>query len=444
MLGETLSTSPELLFTPLIAAVKGLKKEVAGSQEKWIIEAPKLTNNKESVFFDYQDKNGQKWEIVCRKEWDNYSVRVKKRLKWANWQEWRYTQKNWEDETFNISANDVKKFNVQLWSILDIVIWAENRDRLPKTWWTVYSLLNPEDSTSNSSEKVWEKTNLKEKPIELKYKEINKEKNVQVNYPSNQYSVEWRITRCLRRSSITDAVEDRYWIPRWLLMALMAQEWWWDPTVINQKVSKDPKKTCDWGAWLIHMQAINAKNFGLKTLPTYVDEMIDYQHWERLEQAKREAWNDLAKLSELDDRFNPVLSVDASARFLINWYKSSNWIDARVKAINTYAWRWMNDYWYAVIIYWQTIASIRWFKVPSFSREIEKVKSWKCSALVNWRRENIKDTTKRTMTAINNLSPIINGKTVNYETYCKYIESQCENYWLTEYKKNNKLHPYVK
>jgi hypothetical protein len=33
-----------------------------------------------------------------------------------------------------------------------------------------------------------------------------------------------RVSRCLRRKPVTDAVEDRYNIPRGILMAMMAQE----------------------------------------------------------------------------------------------------------------------------------------------------------------------------------------------------------------------------
>jgi hypothetical protein len=34
------------------------------------------------------------------------------------------------------------------------------------------------------------KTNLKAKPLNLKYNELNNEKIVKINYPTNQYTVE--------------------------------------------------------------------------------------------------------------------------------------------------------------------------------------------------------------------------------------------------------------
>jgi len=90
---------------------------------------------------------------------------------------------------------------------------------------------------------------IRKKPIELWYKEINKEKTLWIILP-DKYSAQWRILRCMRWEAATNAVEHKYGIPSWLLIAMMAQEWMWDPTM--------PNLSWDGGLWLIHIQAINA------------------------------------------------------------------------------------------------------------------------------------------------------------------------------------------
>ena len=131
--------------------LKEVKKDNAETQEKGIIDAPKLNNG--AVVFDYQ----QGWntrEIVSRKEWNQYKIRVKKRIN----NQW-YTQKNWDSETFNFTSPDKLSFNQQLWKILDTVI-GNNRYRIPKTWECVHRLLNPQTNATNWSEKWWDKTKI--------------------------------------------------------------------------------------------------------------------------------------------------------------------------------------------------------------------------------------------------------------------------------------------
>ena len=432
--------------------------------------------------FDYEDKNWCKWEIVIgKKGYDQYDIRVKK---WQKIQEtWQWDWKTQKYET-SVIAKDKKEFNKKLWWILNETIWSKNRVNLKNTWTKVFEDLNNvssdkkniESEKKNQKEQWGEKTDLKKKPIDLQYSEKNKEKKTLANFPKNEMSVEGRITRCLRFASITDAVEDRYGIPRWLLMAMMAQEWRWDPTVINKRTNYeyvgknkwnyvkewwkyrmvgmwkwdyiiDEDKSCDWWAWLIHIQAANAIEYWLKTLPTYSDtSMVDYKHWEELEKARKKTGNNLAELSKLDDRFNPVLSVDVTARYLMEycgWKNKSTW-DERMKAVSKYAWRWMQDYWYSVLVYWSTINTIKWNAMPTFTKELEKVKSWKWAAKVNGERENVTNCITRTRTAIQNMNPTIDGKSVSLDEYYNQLELHRNNYWLDDYKEYNKGHTYVK
>ncbi len=317
---------------------------------------------------------------------------------WESWKKWKeVTQK-------------AKKFFRN--NIFKILFWTAI------IWWWIYwwakiieNLKDKKDDTTelvvdDNQEKEEKKTNLNEKPLNLKYNELNNEKIVKINYPKNKQTVEWRISRCLRWSSITNAVEDRYWIPRWLLMAMMAQEWRWDPTVINQRNSTNSKKTCDGWAGLIHIQAVNANNYWMHTLPRFTDAMADYEHWEKLEEAKQKTWNNLAKLSEQDDRFNPVLAVDLAARFLMNDCKWKNCnkdnVDDRLNAVWYYnnpkkTKNWINrNYMYSVLVYWTTINNVNGDPMPKIaSKEVKKVIEWEVSASVNWTYENIKNSSER-------------------------------------------------
>lgn len=142
----------EEIFSSTKQDLEKIKKDNAETQEKGIIDAPKFNNG--AVVFDYE----QGWntrEIVSRKEWNQYKIRVKKRIN----NQW-FTQKNWDSETFNFISPDELSFNQQLWKILDTVI-GNNRYRIPKTWNKVYDFLNRWQTSDNNKEKNTEKAQKK-------------------------------------------------------------------------------------------------------------------------------------------------------------------------------------------------------------------------------------------------------------------------------------------
>lgn len=410
-----------------------------------------ITDYNGKKVFDFTAKNWERWEIVTEKSNNTeYKIRVKKWVRLSNWQDWWQTQKNWSEDLFSITAQDPKEFTKDLLIILYKTIWEKNLwiwNLVPFsiTWNGVFEWLN--NNTNESIENQW-KTNLKKKPIDLRYQEINKEMDIVANYPKEKTSVEWRITRCLRFASITDCVEDRYGIPRWLLMAMMAQEWRWDPTVINQRSNGK----CDWWAGLIHIQATNAADYWLNTIQRDNDSMADFGHWDRLIQAKENTNNNLAMLSQLDDRFNPVLGVDLAARYLMQfcgWRYRKTW-DDWLKAVWWYNNKgeternWNLKYVNSVLVYWSTINAVRKNPMPTFSKESEKIKKWQASVVVNWTSENVNNCISRTEDAINNLNPTFNGEIIPLNLYYTYLRLQRNNFGLKEYGQYNKDHPYQK
>ena len=157
-------TNPETLYTDLENSellktreeLASLKKEIIEWVEPSITKGPeRLSNGK--ILFDYKEKNGQKWEIITEKSWDSYKIRVKKWVKLPTWQMGRQTQKNWNNETFNFTATDKTLFNNGLSNVLNKTI-GTNRDKLPKTGWKVYDMLNTE-SDIKTEQKESKETN---------------------------------------------------------------------------------------------------------------------------------------------------------------------------------------------------------------------------------------------------------------------------------------------
>jgi len=271
------------------------------------------------------------------------------------------------------------------------------------------------------------KVDLKEKPIHLWYKEIYKEKKFSINLP-NPYSAQWRILRCMRWKSMTDAVEDKYNIPRWLLLAMMAQEGMGDPTM--------PNLSWDWWLWLIHIQWVNAENFWLKTLPRYNEWVKDLKHWEEIDNVLKET-HDVKKLIKYDDRFHPLMGLDCSARFLKDVYNRTDaWPDRRINALKKYSGRsTLDEYVRPVVKYWLLVNEYTWDSLPNFTtstnKEIQKMRDAK-QVTISWVTVPL-DIVK---TSSKKLTVTLDWKKSNYENYLDYFnEEEAINYWLNDYKK---------
>lgn len=113
-----MSTSLEMLDTNSedieLTGIKDLLKSLKKTVEKIESSVTKAPYEKDwAIIFDYE-KSGQKWEIVTRKEWNTYKVRVKKWTRLPNWKDWWQTQKNGNEETYNFTSKNLKWFNKEL------------------------------------------------------------------------------------------------------------------------------------------------------------------------------------------------------------------------------------------------------------------------------------------------------------------------------------------
>lgn len=223
----------------------------------------------------------------------------------------------------------------------------------------------------------------------------------------------------------------------------MAQEGLWDPTLPNIMRRKTDEKTgqkkitqSDWWLWLIHIQGVNAEDYGLKVLQTKPWEknsraMQDTILWKKI-LSIYEKEQDTYKLAQYDDRWNPVLSIDVAARFLRDMYErygTGNGKDAWILALNKYSWREWTDYAANIIKYRTLIDQYEYgekSQIPQFSKGIQSIISqYKTDPK---RTKNLKD-------SINSVKITLNGQEGGYKQYLDYFEKELDQYGFQAYKK---------
>lgn len=411
----------------------------------------KLPSGRIRLPYDWKIWNEVKQrDFILEKKWDKALIWIKE--KWKDWK--RYTKDNtslvfqgWKP--IHIELTDKNKFNTTLANIVNKYT-SINKNKISEKWNKVFQLLKEENK-----EEVKKKISLKQKPIDLWYKRINSEKKINTKryntktkkeeqtFPSvthaemikQSLNMPKKIVRCLRRKSITDAVEDRYNIPRWLLMALISREGSWDPTIPNVHKWKtiDGKITIsksDWWVWLIHTQPYMWYKYWLKIIKPfekvkrYKESLKDFEHWDKIREIYRKT-RDLKKLSTYDDRRHPVMWLDAFARMLISTPKRGK--DKWFHMVNRRVW-WWKSHVHDVFKTWAIINKI--------NNEPINYKSLKMSNnIINemqkaeWNNEY-----KNTKKYLNNMRVQINWyKWNNFKTYYKYFDDQCENYELKKY-----------
>lgn len=296
-----------------------------------------------------------------------------------------------------------------------------------------------------SSKKFWTKL-LKTKPsgIQLVEKKEKKDKLILHNFPKDN-EVAGRVMRCLRRKALTDEAEKKYGIPQNLLLAMMAQEGLWDPTLPNIMRRKTDEKTgqkkitqSDWGLGLIHIQGANAEDYGLKVIQTKPWEknsraMQDTILWKKI-LSLYEHTQDTNKLAKYDDRWNPVLAVDVAARFLRDMYErygADKGKDAWIYALNRYSWRKRTDYATKVISYWTLLDQYEYgekSQIPDFSKEVNNV-------VKKYTADTSRITTLKNK--VDSVSIELNGTPWWFKKYLEYFTNELNQYWFEAYKKHN-------
>lgn len=148
------------------------------------------------------------------------------------------------------------------------------------------------------------------------YKEVVAERVFPKVELADKFTDIGRAQRALRFKNVTSAVEERYKIPSGILLGMIMQESMGDPTL--------PNLSGDGGLGLIHMQPLMATRYGLNLI-TPSTALIDREQGREIVKAKCNAKGGLKDLVGCDDRFHPIINVDAAARMLCDSFSGSGW-----------------------------------------------------------------------------------------------------------------------
>lgn len=206
-----------------------------------------------------------------------------------------------------------------------------------------------------------------------------------------------KIIRTLRFQNITDVVEKKYGLPKNLLLAMIMEE--------STGVDLMPNGRDDGGFGLVHMQPQLAVQFSLKTYEG-CKELRCFKHGKELRQILASHNFDRKSVLKHDDRFHPILNIDAAGRMLKYYWdqKPIKGYNRLESAICRYAGR------YNFKQYWRDV-----------QHNMKLLKS---------RSER-----KKAETLFNKLNPTlrINGEKADFESYIFMSQQQAWNYDLKKY-----------
>lgn len=204
------------------------------------------------------------------------------------------------------------------------------------------------------------------------------------------------LLRTLRFRNITKKVEQKYGLPENLLLAMVMQE--------SGGVDLLPNSSDDGGLGLCHMQPYMANLFSLKTYQNCA-KMVSKSHGKALRKLIAINNQDKKLLLEFDDRFHPVLNLDAAGRMLAYYMNGTQTQDTPVQtAIYGYAGRYNYPEYYE--------------RVSSYLQKLnDKYLLFKVEKLFNEQNPNLK----------------INGKPADFKAYILTHQQQNKNYGLDNY-----------
>lgn len=250
---------------------------------------------------------------------------------------------------------------------------------------------------------------LLQKPINLGYEEIIKEheyKGLIMLGEAKKTGVHGQrmygmLLRVLRFKNITDAVEKKYELPSNLLSAMIMHE--------SGGIDLLPNSSDDGGIGLIHMQPLLANQFGLKTYKG-CKKLVCKKHGKELRSLIKKEKLNRKKLITKDDRFHPILNIDAAARMLVYYRSGKQTKKSALKtAIYGYAGKYnYKKYYNNIVLYMNKLQD------KKLLRNLES----------NFNKKNKRLT--------------INGKKAYFKDYIKSHQKQNLNYGLDKYINSSK------
>ncbi len=214
-----------------------------------------------------------------------------------------------------------------------------------------------------------------------------------------------KVLRAMRFENISNAVENRYNLPHHMILAMVIEE--------SNGVDLLPNGRNDGGFGLCHMQPATAHEFGLKI---YADckKMVCEEHALELKNILEKNNFDRSKVQKYDDRFNPILNLDAVGRMLASYMDGP-----KIKGLGpgrTAICRYAGKYNYSQ--YWADVRrNMNLLSDEEFMKKVED--------------------------AFNKANPnlVINGERGDFDSYIATSAEQAYNYGLGEYLKLPKYLP---
>ncbi len=206
-----------------------------------------------------------------------------------------------------------------------------------------------------------------------------------------------QILRSLRFQNITKKVEKKYNLPQNLLLAMIIHE--------SGGVDLLPNSADDGGIGLIHMQPSLATQFGLKTYKN-CKKLVCKEHGKELRELIKQNKYDRKKLIKYDNRFHPILNIDAAARMLVYYKMGTKSQKTSIeRAIYGYAGKYNYKKYYKNVLFY-----------------MEKLND-----------TSLLDDIRKDFNAQNKLMTI-NGKKGDFDMYIEAHQKQNINYGLKKYK----------
>ena len=228
-----------------------------------------------------------------------------------------------------------------------------------------------------------------------------------------------KVLRALRFKNVTDAVEDRYNLPRNVILAMVIKE--------SNGIDLLPNGLGDGGFGLCHMQPLLAVEFGLRTFKNCNSMVcngkdkrsctrfgIKLNHAKDLKDLIESKSFNRKLLISYDDRLHPILNLDAVGRML-SCYMDGKPIKG-LGPLRTAVCRYAGSHNYEKY----------WSKVLYYVDLLED-----------------KDFMSKLESKFNNLNQklLIDGKPANFDSYLSVFQKQNYNYGLEEYRKLPKMTP---
>lgn len=219
-----------------------------------------------------------------------------------------------------------------------------------------------------------------------------------------------KILRTLRFKNIGEAVEEKYNLPKNLILAMIMEE--------TTGVDLLPNARNDGGFGLCHMQGSVAKSFGLKTFENCNELVCNKGHAKKLRKIIESRKMNRKELVELDHRLHPILNLDAAGRMIAS-YMSGPKLKGRLSDLDPFQ-----------------MAIARYAGAYNYKNYIKDI-------IHNIKVLNNKDKINKVRDTFNkiNMNLEIDNKKADFDIYIEKMNDVNFNYGLESYKNSDKYIP---